>query len=321
MICKQICAMANASKVEVEDGRAPIVHVSSTHAGLVCPGREIPSGIPTNFGLFQAAEKHFYSTKEEKEHPDFESNQSRKRNLGEVDYKAFYDDLTILNEGEWTDFFAHPNNYRTMTSIHGVLTNLGNIYFKRGVYESSGEVFEKAAEIIQLCKQHCSNPDLPYLRVHIPECDQAEYEANTFRSILNMQLKRYRLNIPVWLDACAYEAKYLDTPPLCLDNQPYLCCLQKERGLTIHCIPTVEEIHTLSDNVILKCMKKYRLTKDTTANEKKETQLLMCDHCNKQELAMGEFKMCPRCNKAVYCGKVCQKASWKLHKKVCGKKN
>lgn len=106
--------MANASVVE--DGRAPIIHVSETHVGFVAPGKVIPTGVPTNFGFFQAAEKHVLKpTKEEKEHPDFESRQLRRRILGEVDYKAFYDDITLTHTEEWVEFFLHPDNYLTMT--------------------------------------------------------------------------------------------------------------------------------------------------------------------------------------------------------------
>jgi len=303
-----------------EDGRAPLIHVHFTHAGPVCPGKRIPSGIPSNFGLLQAAQEHLHPTKEEKEHPDFESILSQKTNLGEVDYKAFYDDLTILNEGEWADFFRHPHNYKVMVIAHDVVYMLAGIHFKREAYESCGEVLEKSAEIMRICKQHCSRPNFPYMRMHIPECDRCEYKIKILRSSLNMQLNRYKANIPLYRDACAFEAKYPDAPPLSCYNQPHLFWLHKSRGSAIDCIPTAEEIYAFPDEAILRCMEEYQLKRIAQPNEKKEAQLMVCIHCNKQESALGEFQICPRCNDAVYCGKVCQKASWKLHKKVCGKK-
>lgn len=207
-----------------------------------------------------------------------------------------------------------------MTYSQGILSNLGDIYFKRGVYDSSGEVFEKASEIVQLCKQHCSHPDFPNLRVHIPNCDHCEYKINILRSTLNVHLERYYVNIPVWRGrgACAYESEYLNSTPIYFDNQPYLYYLQTMRGLSIFYIPTKEEIDDIPDIDIVKCMR--GLERVLNPNDIKETQLMVCDRCNKQESALGEFKTCLRCTNVVYYGKACQKASWKLHKKECGKK-
>lgn len=43
-----------------------------------------------------------------------------------------------------------------------------------------------------------------------------------------------------------------------------------------------------------------------------------CDHCGREQSLLGQkLKMCVRCKKTFYCGKECQKAAWKKHKKVC----
>lgn len=123
------------------DGRAPIKHVSRTHVGFVCPGKLIPFGLPKNFGLLQAAEKHAYFSKEEKGRADFFNHRQGwlSQTLGEVDYKAFYDDLTIHNQQEWDYFFQHPTNISHLLSTHGTLMKLAEIYSRRETYKSCGE--------------------------------------------------------------------------------------------------------------------------------------------------------------------------------------
>src|SRR4051812_5588564 len=37
------------------------------------------------------------------------------------------------------------------------------------------------------------------------------------------------------------------------------------------------------------------------------------------ELGDDELKLCKACKEVAYCGKECQKADWKEHKKTCGK--
>ena len=54
-----------------------------------------------------------------------------------------------------------------------------------------------------------------------------------------------------------------------------------------------------------------------TTDQVKEDQD-KCDHCGKTQSLLGRrLKQCPRCNVTFYCGKDCQKAAWKKHKKIC----
>jgi hypothetical protein len=42
-----------------------------------------------------------------------------------------------------------------------------------------------------------------------------------------------------------------------------------------------------------------------------------CDHCTRLPEQQGLLKICSRCRKTRYCSQACQKAAWKLHKRVC----
>ncbi|CAM1507505.1 Fc.00g071460.m01.CDS01 [Cosmosporella sp. VM-42] len=44
-----------------------------------------------------------------------------------------------------------------------------------------------------------------------------------------------------------------------------------------------------------------------------------CHKCQKVESPEFSLKRCAKCNTTLYCGRDCQKADWKAHKKVCGK--
>ncbi|KAI0676908.1 hypothetical protein C8Q78DRAFT_1086899 [Trametes maxima] len=39
--------------------------------------------------------------------------------------------------------------------------------------------------------------------------------------------------------------------------------------------------------------------------------------CNTREVRVAEFKRCGGCKEVVYCGQVCQKEDWKVHKPIC----
>ena len=127
-------------------------------------------------------------------------------------------------------------------------------------------------------KQHSIHPDISCFfpnhdrQLGLPDCDKLEHTTNCFRVDVNMQLKRYNAIIPLFRDACAYEAKYIDSPFLHIDNQTYLKLLQSSRANAIivssnYCIPTVEEIYDLQDHVILKCIKKYLMQNGTRVTQ------------------------------------------------------
>lgn len=49
-------------------------------------------------------------------------------------------------------------------------------------------------------------------------------------------------------------------------------------------------------------------------------QLRVCSACKAVEQTAGLFKRCSACQRAVYCGRDCQKAHWAAHRAVCKKK-
>eukprot|EP00579_Thalassiosira_antarctica_P009274 CAMPEP_0201880494 /NCGR_PEP_ID=MMETSP0902-20130614/11057_1 /ASSEMBLY_ACC=CAM_ASM_000551 /TAXON_ID=420261 /ORGANISM="Thalassiosira antarctica, Strain CCMP982" /LENGTH=310 /DNA_ID=CAMNT_0048408505 /DNA_START=342 /DNA_END=1274 /DNA_ORIENTATION=+ len=302
---------------ESQEGRAPIIAVSITHAGFVCPRKQIPHGIPTNFGLLQAAEKALFLSKEEEEEVSKNEYERRNKSLfGEVHYKAFYDDFTIHHEQEWAAFFQHPMNWIYLHGACWVLMKLADIYYCRPALEECGEVVDKLSETAELLKQHITATD--YLKDHIHMYEKLKYQVNIFQCVW---LKKETVDVPALRDICAYEVKYLYSSSLDSSEQPNLHVTWLGLTFPPHHTPTVEEIYALPEECMLKlaAIIESEMPPDGHYVYGKEVQLLVCGNCNKQETALGEFKLCQRCNKVAYCGRKCQKTSWKGHKKVCGK--
>ena len=119
---------------EREEGSAPILFVSLTHAGYVCPGKKKPEGIPTNFGLYQAAEKFFRVKR---------TNLTYIENfqVPEDECRALYQDLTI-HKDEWVAFFRHLVNSRHFVTAFNALYILADAYMTRGLHDECKEVLE-----------------------------------------------------------------------------------------------------------------------------------------------------------------------------------
>ena len=48
-------------------------------------------------------------------------------------------------------------------------------------------------------------------------------------------------------------------------------------------------------------------------------KLRTCQNCGKMEGKKGQLRACSKCKKARYCGRDCQVAHWKEHKKECAR--
>lgn len=322
-LCNEIKSMPDEDAHDKEGNRVSAIGVCRTHAGLVVRGKRIPPGLPTNFGLLQAADWHFCLNEEEKALMDSDfSKHWHKEVLGEVDYKAFYDDLTFHNPQEWAELFRNPDNHEFIKRTMKIILSLARIYVNRGPYETCGEVLDKAQEMVttllqSIRHQHSAEDHFIF--------DRIGYDANVIRTTLNVKMRQYRANVSVFQDICVFEATYFtQTPFTQTPADPrvrHIMMLQQTRKLTQFDTITVEEILSLPNEIIVKCMKRFgdRHLVDVESI-KKSTALEVCARCNKKEKALGEFKQCPRCSITVYCGKKCQKDDWKSHKKSCGKK-
>lgn len=303
-----------------DQGGAPILHVNQTHAGLVCPGKQKPDGIPTNFGLFQASERHFAQST-----PDSVEGW-RRQSLGEVDYKSYFDDMALHSKNEWTSFFRHPENSRILVFSHSVMYTLADICMKRGSLEKCAEVLEwmenDASEMMVVLKQKLSGGrDVgDFYSAQVPQFEQYDYLGKVTRSELNMTLSRFEDNVDTFREICAYETKVCGSLIYAGGPNLHLSCLQKSRKISLDQIPSAAEIRALPSKVFVRCMKKYEAQLRPSDAFKADTELVVCANCNKRETALGEFKSCQRCNEVAYCGRSCQRSAWKSHKKVCGKK-
>jgi len=196
-----------------------------------------------------------------------------------------------------------------------------------------------SSKVLHWYKLSCESRGAPMENTHV-----LQHRTNKIRLNLNMYSGQLRANIPVMRSLLAFEAKY---------KKKYF--LRTVEPLFNH-HPTPKEIYALSDRDIVIAIKAVESTEDyqkDVANGRKHTQLLKCGHCDKQEGFMGEFRVCVRCKEEVYCGKACQvskllldsvryliacvilsltffswmrfellqKAGWKQHKKVCGRKD
>ena len=133
------------------------------------------------------------------------------------------------------------------------------------------------------------------------------------RLILNARLKKYAISIPLLRASCIFEAKYMASDigqqqcPHCVR-----LCLNYPNGHAL----TVSEINAIREEVWMRIITTLEKSLAETGDEiRRGTELMTCGHCNKEEMALGEFKTCQRCQKVAYCGKQCQKHAWKIRGK------
>lgn len=126
---------------------------------------------------------------------------------------------------------------------------------------------------------------------------------------------------------CIYEVENTSVEPFYM--QSLKCSMSSDADLS-----TAKAIEDLSDDEVLKAIKLADTAKTAletfapdiareieraSAEQSKDMSLRKCEWCNQMESALGEFKHCVACKQVAYCGRQCQKADWKQHKKVCRK--
>ena len=253
---------------------------------------------------------------------EFHSARGSRQFFGEASYKAYYEEL-VQNESEWMEFFKHDSNHEHAEHTCGILGTLATLLRQRGTYEECGNVLDMEEKVLGIFKEQSYAPGASMAQKNC--CDSLEYLMNRIRYNLNNNLKQYRANIQVFRDLCIYEANY----HLSHERQMHLFMVEVVKGDISDRRTTANDVHALSNDECLKaiilpitsCSDSPDFIREQ-AKGKKRTELLTCgnESCNKQEMSLGQFKSCKRCDKVVYCGKECQKKAWKAHKKICCKK-
>ena len=172
------------------------------------------------------------------------------------------------------------------------------------------KVLDMELEVITRYKRHSEGA--PPAQVFC--CESLEYKMNIIRYNLYFQTCRYDDCVPLFHVLAEHELKWNFT----YDDQNYLFTIvvvlkKPATAAALRCLSHAEVVTLVKAPLMLS-------SADTTLRvqrSKERVALQNCQACGKSETAMKTFKKCQRCKVAVYCGKDCQKADWKAHKKLC----
>ena len=285
----------------------PIATASYTAFGWVMPGMTkdmLPEGVPSNFSVKQEATLEFHS------HRPMSLQTGKLGNMkGEAKYREYY--IGILQQKDiWMNFFQHPENIQHCEHTCGILGTLATTYRQRGDYENCGRVLDLEDEILELYREHTRSDGVPAAARHC--YDGLNYKCLMIRYNMNMGLRNYDENIPIFGRQADYELRY----NLGFEQQEYLFLVEAVLGKKN---PTAKYLKRLSDtdikSMIMAPVKMGQQGIDS--KEKQRVALNTCGNCGIEEKALRQFPGCSGCKKVHYCGKDCQKAHWKVHKKEC----
>ncbi|KAL9189576.1 hypothetical protein ACHAXT_009251 [Thalassiosira profunda] len=260
-VCDALIRLQDAGEDD-EDG-APLVFVGETHAGVLCPGKKKPAGVPRNFGLLQRAESHCHGTDAEADEkcmrigglnyiPDEERlNSWKKECLGEVDSKLLFDDI-INNDHEWTAFFMHSRNLRHLITAASLLHGMADIYMKRCSFEQCANVLDWTERVPGMIAKF-SQQEIAYecnyytsMNFQMQHYKELEFLNMTFRSELNIRAGEFSANVPKFREICLYEAGRSST--FAPNDDVYVAAgtfhlrrLQLSRKMPLNYIPTEKE--------------------------------------------------------------------------------
>ena len=283
---------------------ATVYNVSGTSFGLVAPGMPIPHGVPANFGLKQAAANAF------REGPA--SAAGRLGNFrGERAYRLYFEDLEA-NHAEWMAFFDHEGNSEHAEHTCGILGTLATLYRRRGELVDCERVLDMEHEV--LTRYQRSSVGASHAQQFC--CDGLAYKYRAIRYNLCLQTQRYGQCVEIFREQALYEA----TNNFDWDSSEYHFMVTAVLGKPM----TLREIKRLTDTEVMRIVmapleiEHAAAAQSAIENEQRRVvELKTCAACGRQEDAVRAFKACARCDAAFYCGRECQKADWKSHKKAC----
>ena len=279
----------------------PVVCMSFTAFGIVGPGMPVPEGVPPNFALKQAATMEFQSLASY-------SGTTRGNFKGEASYRAYFDDIEG-NKEQWMAFFDHRDNYEHAEHTCGILGTLATIYRQRGSLGDCEKVLDMEEEV--LARYH--RVSVGTKRAQVMCCEMLTYKYQMIRYNLCFQTKRYEMCCGLFRKLAAFELE--NNFPF--DNQNYLFMLVA----VLKKKPAASVLRALTDDEVHKCVVaplKHNSAEEIFAMQgPQRTALQSCNKCAKKESAIAQFKKCPQCKVAHYCGKECQRVDWKEHKAAC----
>ena len=282
----------------------PMYNMSVTSFGLVGPGMPIPDGVPANFRLKQVATNAILQ----------EGPASRDGGLGnfrgERAYRLYLEDLEN-NHAEWMAVFDHYENYEHAEHTCGILGTLATLYRQRGELGDCERVLDMEHEV--LVRYQRSSVGASHAQRSC--CDGLAYKYRTIRYNLCHQTQRYNQCVELFREQALYEAKN----DFDFDSSNYHFMLTPVLGKP----STLREIKRLTDTEVMRMVMAPLDDKFAAAyanemdQQRRRVELKTCAACGRQEDAVRAFKACARCNAVFYCGRECQKADWKAHKKAC----
>jgi hypothetical protein len=295
----------NKKMRQVKRSGAPMVCVSWTVFGMVGPGMPIPAGVPPNFALKQNALLEFQQGRAS-------SNPEKRGNMkGEKFYREYYDDIED-NTADWLKFFDVPDHYEHAEHTCGILGTLATIYRQRGALEDCEKVLDMEGRV--MARYQRSTVVNRASTATLTCCDELNFKYQIIRYNLYCQMERYDQCVMLYRELMSHELKY----NLTFDQQMYLFMV----AVILKKKPTATVVDSLTDAEVMRMVKAPMELEACTSladRQKRKTALHSCaaNNCKRVEDAMAQFKPCPRCKTAFYCGKACQKDDWKKHKKIC----
>jgi hypothetical protein len=281
---------------------APIMTMSFTAFGPVGPGMPIPAGVPSNFGLKQAAVMEIHSNNA--------SSSGGKGNMrGEKAYREYYDDLEH-NRDLWLAFFDIQKHYVDAEQTCGILGILATIYRQRGVLDTCEKVLDMEDEVLTRYQRSSVSEGPEAVRCY----DELNYKYQIIRYNLFLQTQRYSQCGKLFRTLAHYELKYKKT----FDEQNYLFMLTA----VLEKRPTAAVLNSLTEAEVQKIvLAPLELPGSehvhSTDQSRKNVALHECACCTKKEEAIAAFSKCSKCKCTYYCGAECQTQDWKRHKKIC----